>query len=201
MGAKGARSLPLADIVAKVFLGCRTKILRAAEAFCARRRKGPYRFIQNRSPTSVAALKSDAEAEKPKDHLSRVFRGRAIFDFCNKIRGKADIPPKGRDFRLGPIRLKSRKSKEAKNFANVQRRRTQPRQASVEPYERQRSLVRQSLWSLTPQHVRRTSGPENFQPSAKKDFFNTIGPKQIMAVSQNLPASVRRTARGSVGWT
>jgi hypothetical protein len=24
----------LADIVAKVFLGCRTKILRAAEAFC-----------------------------------------------------------------------------------------------------------------------------------------------------------------------
>ena len=38
-----------------------------------------------------------------------------------------------------------------------------------------RSLVRQSLWSLTPQHVRRTSGPENFQSSAKKDFFNTIG--------------------------
>jgi len=29
-------------------LGCRTKILRAADAFCVRRREGPYRFIQNR---------------------------------------------------------------------------------------------------------------------------------------------------------
>src|SRR5258708_33127118 len=73
------------DIVAKVFLGWRTKILRAADAFYARRRKGPYRFIQNRSPTFVAALKSDAAAEKPKDHLSRDFRGRSIFHFCNNI--------------------------------------------------------------------------------------------------------------------
>jgi putative tryptophan/tyrosine transport system substrate-binding protein len=41
-----ARSLPLlADFVAKVFLGCQTKILRAADAFCARRREGPYRLI------------------------------------------------------------------------------------------------------------------------------------------------------------
>ena len=34
-----------ADIVAKVFLGSRTKILRAADTPCARRREGPYRFI------------------------------------------------------------------------------------------------------------------------------------------------------------
>jgi hypothetical protein len=74
-----------ADIVAKVFLGWRTKILRAADAFCARRREGPYRFIQNRSRTSVAALKSDAAAEKSKDQLSRDFLGCSIFDFCNKI--------------------------------------------------------------------------------------------------------------------
>ena len=51
-----------ADIVAKVFLGCRTKILRAADALYARQREGPYRFIQNRSRTSAVALKSDAAA-------------------------------------------------------------------------------------------------------------------------------------------
>jgi hypothetical protein len=63
-----------ADIVAKVFLGWRTKILRAADAFYARRREGPYRFIQNRSLASVGALKSDAAAaEKSKDQLSRDF--------------------------------------------------------------------------------------------------------------------------------
>src|SRR5712675_3468532 len=75
----------LADIVAKVFLGWRTKILRAADAFYARRREGPYRFIQNRSRISVMALKSDAAAEKPKDQLSRDFLGWSIFDFCNNI--------------------------------------------------------------------------------------------------------------------
>ena len=74
-----------ADIVAKVFLGWRTKILRAADAFYARRREGPYRFIQNRSRTSVVALKGDAAAEKSKDQLSRDFPGRSIFDFCNNI--------------------------------------------------------------------------------------------------------------------
>jgi hypothetical protein len=75
----------MADIVAKVILGWRTKILRAADAFYARRREGPYRFIQNRSRTSVVALKSDAAAEKSKDQLSRDFPGRSIFDFCNNI--------------------------------------------------------------------------------------------------------------------
>src|SRR5258705_8056478 len=61
------------------------KILRAADAFCARRREGPYRFIQSRSRISVVALKSDAAAEKPKDQLSRDFLGCSIFDFCNNI--------------------------------------------------------------------------------------------------------------------
>src|SRR6476660_5139950 len=61
------------DIVAKVFLGCRTKILRTADAFCARRREGPHRLIQNRSRTSVVALKGDAAAERSKDQLSRDF--------------------------------------------------------------------------------------------------------------------------------
>src|SRR5258705_9010814 len=69
----------------KVFLGSRTKILRAADAFCARRREGPYGFIQNRSRIFVVVLKRDAAAEKPKDQLSRDFLGCSIFDFCNNI--------------------------------------------------------------------------------------------------------------------
>jgi hypothetical protein len=64
----------LADIVAKVFLGWRTRILRAADASHARRREGPYRFTQNRSRISVVALKSDAAAEKSKDHFREIFR-------------------------------------------------------------------------------------------------------------------------------
>jgi hypothetical protein len=73
----------LADIVAKVFLGWRTKILRAADASYARRREGPYRFIQNRPRVSAESLTSDAAAEKPRDRLSRDFLGCSIFDFCN----------------------------------------------------------------------------------------------------------------------
>jgi len=81
-------SIPELPHVAKVFLGWRTKILRAADALYARQREGPYRFIQNRSRTSAVALKSDAAAEKSKDQLSRDFPGRSIFDFCNNIRQK-----------------------------------------------------------------------------------------------------------------
>src|SRR5437762_614671 len=61
------------------------KIFRAADAFCASRREGPYRFIQNRSRTSVVAPKNGAAAEKSKDQLSRDFWGCSIFDFCNNI--------------------------------------------------------------------------------------------------------------------
>jgi hypothetical protein len=82
-GIEWGRLSGMADIVAKVFLGWRTKILRAADALYARQREGPYRFIQNRSRTSAVALKSDAAAEKSKDQLSRDFPGRSIFDFCN----------------------------------------------------------------------------------------------------------------------
>ena len=52
-----------ADIVAKVFLGRRSKIPKAADALHARRGEGPYRFIQNRSRVPVTALKSDAATE------------------------------------------------------------------------------------------------------------------------------------------
>src|SRR4029077_15070510 len=60
------------------------KILRAADTLCARRREGPYRFIQNRSRTFLVALKSDATAEKAKNQFWRDFPRRSIFDFCNK---------------------------------------------------------------------------------------------------------------------
>ena len=36
----------------------------------------------------------------------------------------------------------------------------------------QRSFCGDLMWSLTSQRERRTSGPENFQSSTKKDFFN-----------------------------
>src|SRR5258708_33080131 len=91
-------SQQLADIVAKVFSGWRTKVLRAADALYARRREGPYRSVQNRSRTSVAALKSNTPAEKSNDQLSRDFWGCSIFDFCNNICQTRKSPR--RDFRV-----------------------------------------------------------------------------------------------------
>jgi hypothetical protein len=63
----------MADIVAKVFLGGERKFLEPLMRFTRGDVRGPYRFIQNRSRTSVADLKSDAAAEKSKDQLSRDF--------------------------------------------------------------------------------------------------------------------------------
>jgi hypothetical protein len=74
LGARNREVRFTPDIVAKVFLGWRTKILRAADAFYARRREGPYRFIQDRSRTSVVALKSDAEQRSPKINFREIFR-------------------------------------------------------------------------------------------------------------------------------
>src|SRR6478752_502498 len=48
-----------ADFVAKVFLGWRSEIPKAADAFHSQQGEGPYRFIQNRSRASVTALKSN----------------------------------------------------------------------------------------------------------------------------------------------
>jgi hypothetical protein len=92
------------DIVAKVFLGGRTKFFRAAGAFYERRLEGPYRHIQNRPRIFVVALKRNT-AEKSKDQLSRYFPGRSIFAFCNNIRSEADIAP-----RISYVRSESRKS-------------------------------------------------------------------------------------------
>src|SRR6266404_1663396 len=88
----------------KSLFGWRTKILRAADAFYAPRREGPYRFIQNRSRISVVALKSDAAAEKHKDQLSRDFLGCSIFDFCNNIGTKQTSRSSGPTSEFDPMR-------------------------------------------------------------------------------------------------
>jgi hypothetical protein len=113
------RMSPLvADIVAKVFSGWRTKILRAADASSARRREGPYRFIQNRSRTSVAALKSDAAAEKSKDQLSRNFRCRSIFDFLQQYRHFSDVPGRPDYVRSWGVKRKGKAVRSAQLTAN-----------------------------------------------------------------------------------
>jgi hypothetical protein len=42
-------------------------------------------------------------------------------------------------------------------------------------YEGLRSLLCDSMWSLTLQRVGRTSGAKKFRSSARKDFFDSIG--------------------------
>ena len=100
------------DIVAKVFLGGRTKFFRAADAFYERRREGPYRFIQNRPATSVVALKSDTGAEKSKDQLSpEIFRVARFSTFAT-ISVKSGLRPK----RVGsPLRPEADRSLDASN--------------------------------------------------------------------------------------
>src|SRR5258708_35898902 len=88
------------DFVAKVFLGCRTKILRATDAFYARRREGPYRCVRNRPRTFVPALNSEEAAEKHKNRLSREFWGCSIFNFCNNICHKPTCAADAVDFSL-----------------------------------------------------------------------------------------------------
>jgi hypothetical protein len=78
------RSRLLADIVAKVFLGWRSKIPKAADALHARRGEGPYRFIQNRSRVSVKALKSDAAIEWSEDQLGEIFWLVRFWTFATK---------------------------------------------------------------------------------------------------------------------
>src|SRR5437764_10328200 len=72
-------------LLQKSFWGAERKFLEPLMRFTCSDVRGPYRFIQNRSRTSVAVLKSNAAAEKPKDQLWRDFSGCSIFDFCNKI--------------------------------------------------------------------------------------------------------------------
>ena len=63
----------LTDFVAKVFLGWRTKNLRAADAPNARRCEGPFGLIQKRSRTFAVPLKDDAAEEMFKNRLWREF--------------------------------------------------------------------------------------------------------------------------------
>src|SRR5271166_1349919 len=55
------------------------------------RREGPHRLPEKRPRSFVSALRGFAAVEMSRNHLSRDFRGRSIFDFCNTIRRRADI--------------------------------------------------------------------------------------------------------------
>src|SRR5437870_13253171 len=88
---QGAPFPLLADIVAKVFLGWRTKILRAADAFYARRREGPYRFIQNRSRTSVLAFEKRRSSREVQRSTFARFSGSLDFRLLQQYRPTADV--------------------------------------------------------------------------------------------------------------
>jgi len=81
----GASCLLLADIVAKVFLGGRTKILRAADAITRGDVRDHIVFIQNRSRISVVALKSDAAQRSPTINFREIFWVVRFSTFCNNI--------------------------------------------------------------------------------------------------------------------
>jgi len=75
----------MTDAVEKVFFGWRTKILKTADAFRARRPEDPHRFIRKRPPAFVLAPEYLAAAAVPKKRLSRDFRCLSIFDFFDSI--------------------------------------------------------------------------------------------------------------------
>ena len=60
-------------VLKKSFWGDERNYLELLIRFERGEREGPYRFVQNRPRTFVAALKSDAAAEKSKNQLSRDF--------------------------------------------------------------------------------------------------------------------------------
>ncbi len=78
-------------VLKKSFLAERWKFLGPLMRFVRGNVRDPHRFTQNRPRTCVAALKGVAAVEKSKNQLSRDFRCRPIFDFCNSIGSKADI--------------------------------------------------------------------------------------------------------------
>src|SRR5450759_4119859 len=53
--------------------------------------EGPYCFAQKRPRTFASALQRVAAVEASKNPLSRDFRYRSIFDFCNNTRSKAEV--------------------------------------------------------------------------------------------------------------
>jgi hypothetical protein len=105
-------ALPLI-VLKKSFWGDERIFFRAADAFYARRREGPYRFVQNRPRTFVAVLNSELAAEKSKNQLSRDFSGRSIFDFCNSITPTTDIHHDDRDVRFAVNRQTPREDWQA----------------------------------------------------------------------------------------
>ena len=61
------------DIVAKVFFGRSTKILKTADALRVRRREGPHRFLPKRPPTFVLAQRVLRQQESLKIGFREIF--------------------------------------------------------------------------------------------------------------------------------
>src|SRR3984893_4670219 len=61
------------DIVAKVFFGRSTKILKTADALRVRRREGPHRFLPKRPPTFVLAQRVLRQQESLKIGFRDIF--------------------------------------------------------------------------------------------------------------------------------
>ena len=81
----------LADIVAKVFLRCRTKILRTADAFYVQRREGTISF----RPKLITDLRSGVEKRRSSREAQRSTSARffGLFDFrlLQQYRHLADV--------------------------------------------------------------------------------------------------------------
>jgi hypothetical protein len=58
-----------------------------------------------------------------------------------------------------------------------------------------RSILDETIWSVTSPRVRRISGPKNFRSPSQKDFFNNIGAKRpLWAAKQRLALDLKRPA-------
>src|ERR1019366_3201779 len=104
----------------KPFLADERKFLGPPMRFVRGNVREPHRFTQNRPRTCVAALKNVAAVEKSKNQISRDFRCRPIFDFCNSIGAKQ--PFVGIDKGEGPARVVVRSDQCFVRLENVRSR-------------------------------------------------------------------------------
>jgi hypothetical protein len=79
------------DLLEKSFWGDERKCSGALTRVGRRDVREPPRSSEKRRRTRIAAGWGFATVQPSENHLSRDFRSRSIFDFCNKIRTKADV--------------------------------------------------------------------------------------------------------------
>jgi hypothetical protein len=87
-------------LLQKSFWEDERKFLEPLMRFARSDMREPHRFTQKRSRSFVSTLRSIAAAESAKNQLLRDFLRRSIFDFCNTIEGRTDMPFRRANFRL-----------------------------------------------------------------------------------------------------